>query len=315
MPDFPVADAHVDLITWLLDRKPALPLSETASGHLTARGLTAGRARLLVCALYVADCYNGPKQSAERLRLLFSATAVMTAPLVLAFTARDMARTMDTADGPPGYCHLVENADALLETDLGWLTERGTRLVGLTHAGSNRLADGNAVVNPRGLTAEGRALAADLGAAGLALDVAHLAEPGFWQIMDDYEGPVLCSHTGLRAFCDTPRNLSEAQADALIARGGVIGLAFAPELLSPDRRASLDTVAAHIDHLASRHGPDQIVLGSDFGGFHDPCAGLEDCSCYQAVGQALLSKGYAPSAISNIMGGNLLRFLTALYPS
>lgn len=314
MNEYPVADAHVDLITHLLELAPARPLSELTDGHLTVDGLRAGAVRLMVCTFYCADHYNGPGTSKSRLMELMDAMETMTAPLEPAFSATAMERALGDPGGPVGFCHLVENCDALLETDLEHLTDKGVRIAGLTHVGSNRLADGNAVDNPGGLRAEGRALLKDLAQSGWAVDVAHLAEPGFREVLDLYPGPVFDSHTGLRTFLDKPRNLSDDQADAIIKRNGLVCLTFAPEILSPDNRASLDTVVAHIDRLAQRHGADNLALGSDFGGFGNTCDGLEDCSRFQALARAFLSRGYPDAAVAGIMGGNLLAFLTKLYP-
>lgn len=310
----PVADAHVDLVTYLLGQSPPAPLSSMTSGHLTPEGLRAGAVRLMVCTFYCADRFNGQGTAKGRLMELLSAMASMSAPLVPAFSCQALEQTFRDEAAPPGYCHLVENSDALLETDINWLMQRGVRIAGLTHVGSNRLADGNAVNSPGGLRAEGRALLRDLDQAGWAVDLAHLSEPGFWEVLERFTGPIFDSHTGLRAFLDKPRNLTDDQAAAIIERGGLVCLTFAPEILSPDNRASLDTVVAHIDHLAQRHGADNLAIGSDFGGFFDVCQGLEDCSRFQNLGQSLTGRGYGEEVVAGIMGGNLLRFLTPLYP-
>lgn len=315
MSPYPVADAHVDLITHLLEQTPPLPLPAVASGHLTVDGLRAGAVRFMVCSFYIADSFNGPGTASARLTRLMEAMGAMTAPLRPAFRASTMENIFQEETGPAGFCHLVENCDALLETDLFSLTERGVRLAGLTHVGGNRLADGNAVVCPGGLRAEGRALLHDVAAAGFAVDLSHLAEPGFWEVVEDYPGPLLVSHTGLRTFLDRPRNLSDEQAAAVVERGGLICLTFAPEILAANNQASVDTVTDHIDHLAQRHGTAHLGLGSDFGGFDGTCAGLEDCSRFQDLARALLARGYPEACVAGIMGRNLMDFLGALYPA
>lgn len=315
MIPYPVADAHVDLITHLLGQTPPRPLPEVASGHLTVDGLRAGAVRFMVCTFYVADNFNGPVTAKARLTQLMEAMGAMAAPLRPAFCASAMETVFQEQTGLPGFCHLVENCDALLETDLDALTDRGVRIAGLTHVGGNRLADGNAVVSPEGLRTEGRALLRDLAGAGWAVDLSHLAEPGFWEVVDRYPGPILASHTGLRTFLDKPRNLSDEQAAAIIERGGLVCLTFAPEILAADNRASVDTVADHIDYLAQRHGTARLGLGSDFGGFDGTCEGLESCSRVQNLAQALLDRGYPEHAVAGIMGRNLMDFLGGLYPA
>lgn len=312
--NFAVADAHVDLITWLLERSPVTPFHEVSRGPLSPAGLSPGRVRLMVCALYCADKFNGPKTASARLDELLRASQALSEPLVPAFTGQALVKAFTDPSGPVGYCHLVENCDALLEADLMALTEQGARLAGLTHVGANRLADGNAVSSPGGLRPEGRALLRDLAQAGWAVDLAHLAEPGFWEVLEKFPGPVLVSHTGLRAFHDVPRNLFLEQAGAVVERGGLVCLTFAPEILSADSKASISLVLAHIDSLAQAYGPEHLGLGSDFGGFSDQCRGLADCSRFPDLARGLRNLGYPPQAVAGIMGGNLSRFLSALYP-
>ena len=94
---------------------------------------------------------------------------------------------------------LVENGDGLIEFDRAMLAEAGIRVVELTHQGKNRIGDGNGVPFPEGLTEQGKGLLKELSRPGFAFDAAHLAEPGFRDLVRMHEGPPLSSHTGVRA--------------------------------------------------------------------------------------------------------------------
>lgn len=300
-PGWPVFDAHVDVL-YALSQPDAPP---PADGPFTPARLAAGGVRMLTSALYCADAGNGPA-AAGQLAALIAADERLLGGLPPVRTGADLQAAW--CGGPPGRLRLLENADALLEFGVAAACAAGIVTVGLTHVGANRLADGDAVAAPRGLTVAGRRLLAELAAAGRVVDVAHLAPPGFREVVDGYSGPLACSHTGLRAFCDRPRNLDAAQLAALFARGGVVGLAFAPGLLADRGETDLEEVFRQLDWLVQRFGAEQVGIGSDFGGFGGVCRGLEDHSRLPALAQRLERAGYPDAAIAGIMGENWRRF-------
>jgi membrane dipeptidase len=149
---------------------------------------------------------------------------------------------------------------------------------------------------------------------GLILDTAHLNETSFFQALEHFRGPVLCSHTGLRRFHDTPRNLSGEQVAALMERGAVVGVTVAPEILAADRSAGLEEAVRSIDWIVQRFGPEGVGLGSDYGGFDTPSRGLEHPGLLDRLGAALDGLGYPEEAVAGIMGGAWLRFFEANWP-
>lgn len=306
---WPVFDSHVDLVYALRGQSPA----DLAATPFAPSRLAAGGVRVLTSALYCADTCNGPAAAAH-LAELISVDDQIIGDLPLIRTRTDLASAWG-GSGPPGRLRLLENADALLEFGVAAACTAGIVTVSLTHVGRNRLADGNAVSVPEGLTAAGRQLLPALAAAGLVLDVAHLAPPGFREVLDGYPGALACSHTGLRRFRDVPRNLDEAQLAALFGRGGIVGLAFAPGLLATTPESDLDEVFRQLDWLVQRFGAEQVGLGSDFGGFEGICRGLEDHGRLPALAARLERAGYPETAITGIMGENWRRYYAAVLPS
>lgn len=307
---YPVFDGHVDL-TYALQRQlpPAIDASPFAPSRLAAGGV-----RVMASALYCADTANGPRSAARQLAALLTAEERFLDGLPLLRRPGELDEAW-SGSGPPGRLRLLENADALLEFGVAAACAAGIMTVGLTHVGRNRLADGNAVAAPGGLTGAGRQLLAELAAAGRVVDVAHLAPPGFWEVLNLYPGALVCSHTGLRRFCDRPRNLDDAQLAALLERDGLVGLAFAPGLLTPDGAADLEEVFRQLDWLVQRFGAESVGLGSDFGGFDGVCRGLEDHGRLPALSEKLRQAGYPEPAIAGIMGGNWVRFYRRVLPS
>lgn len=305
---WPVFDGHVDLV-YALHRRAAVGLDDSP---FAPSRLAAGGVRLLVSALYCPDCCNGPPTAAH-LKELLAADHRWLASLPLV-ASRSRLATIWEGGGAPGRLRLLENADALLEFGVAAACAAGIVAVGLTHAGRNRLADGNAVAFPGGLTAAGCRLLAELAAADRVVDLAHLAEPGFWEVLERYPGPLVCSHTGLRRFCDRPRNLDDTQLAALLERGGVVGVAFAPELLAATGQAGSLEVFSQIDWLVQRFGAGQVALGSDFGGFDGVCTELEDHTRLPDLAERFARAGYPPAAIAGILGENWRRFYAAVLP-
>ncbi|TLM66307.1 MAG: peptidase M19 [Deltaproteobacteria bacterium] len=305
---WPVCDGHVDAAYALLRQPSALP----DDNPFTPERLAAGGVRVLTSALYCADTSNGAGAAAH-LRSLLAAEARLLAALPLIGSRADLERVWQ-GGGPPGRLRLLENADGLPELGVAAARAAGIVVVGLTHVGGNRLADGNAVAAPAGLTAAGRMLLAELAAAGLVVDVAHLAPPGFREVLDAFPGGLACSHTGLRRFCDRPRNLDESQLAALFGRGGVVGLAFAPGLLTGSEATDAEEVFRQLDWLVQRFGADGVGLGSDFGGFDGVCRGLEDHARLPALAGRMVRAGYPETAVAGIMGGNWRRFYAAALP-
>jgi membrane dipeptidase len=303
----PVTDGHVDLIYAMQQNATGTPFADLTTGPITPQTLAGGGVRLLVGALYCADAHNGAGSAASHLRQLMAFADRQLTGLVTIRTAMQLEACC-RGEISPGIVPLLENGDALADGELDAYEAWGLRVVGLTHAGANRLADGNAVASPAGLRPAGRMVVAELARRGWAIDVAHLAEPGFRELLDLFPGPLLCSHTGLRRFCDRPRNLDEGQIAALLERNGVLGLAFAPEMLVPAGRADIEEVFRQLDWLVQRYGDGGVALGTDLGGFDGACTGLENHGCLGRLARRLARAGYPEASVARIMGGNWRRF-------
>ena len=169
--------------------------------------------------------------------------------------------------------------------------------------------------SPEGLTETGKKLVGELDHRGRVIDVAHLARPGFNDLVRLTDAPLISSHTGLRRFCDCQRNLADDQIELILGRGGCVGLSLAPEMLSVEGRADLETVVRQLDWLVQRFGPGGLAIGSDFGGFAGRCRELEDCGDYPKLACRLLNLGYPKSAVAAIFGGNWHRFYRTRLPA
>ena len=188
---------------------------------------------------------------------------------------------------------------------------RGISYVGLTHSQSNAFSDSSYDPNEpwEGLSVLGRETVRALNARGVMVDVSHLSDDAFWQVLEETGAPVVASHSSLRHFIPGfHRNMSDEMVEAVGARGGVVQINFGSDFVSNDAQdwatarrtafeaafgdappdmearrafeaqyresnpypfADLDVVLDHIDRVVALAGIDHVGLGSDFDGVGD----------------------------------------------
>lgn len=302
-------DGHVDVLYEMIGSHRDVSLEELPDLAVTIEKMKSADVMAAVFALYCPDEYNG-NGSKDYLAYLLEYAKRHLAGLFHIRSAEDLNECIRRKR--PGMIFLVENADGLIEFDRRALAEAGIRVAGLTHMGKNRLGDGNAVPFPEGLSEQGKKLVQELGREGFAFDAAHLAEPGFRDLVRIHEGPLLSSHTGVRALADIPRNLTREQVVEIIERKGVIGIAADPKMLTLSGEASIRDIFQHIDWIAQAFDTDAIGIGTDFCGFEDTNAGFEDITKLTDLEQMMRDHGYPEQSIRGILGENWRMFYQAL---
>jgi len=300
-------DGHVDLPYFMMNHARKSSLSEIRDAPFTIE--KAGRAgiRLFCTAIYCEDRFNGA-DSFKHFQDVLNFTKRQYDNVVIVKKKSDL-HELKTSDENTGTLFLLENGDALAANIpyIAELKEEGIGIVGLTHAGKNRLADGNSVRYPEGLTFDGKEVIGNLNENGLIIDVAHLHPKCFWQLLDLAEGPLISSHTGIRELFNTPRNIYLEQAKELFERGGVVGITFNPEMLGPGGEACVEDVFAHLDTVVQKFGPKGVGIGSDYCGFDLGTEGLEDITGISSLIDVMVDHGYAHEDVNDIMGRNWLR--------
>ncbi|MCZ6676348.1 MAG: dipeptidase [Candidatus Poribacteria bacterium] len=180
----------------------------------------------------------------------------------------------------------------------------GIRSMGLTHNLNTWAAAGNEEERSGGgLTRFGVQLVKEMNRLGMLVDVSHISERGFWDVMEIAERPVIASHSNSKAVCDHPRNLSDAQIKRLAENGGVMGVTFVPSFIDAST-PSLPRLLDHVDHILDLVGPDHVGIGSDFDGGGDL---LMDATEFPQITAGLLERGYSEEVIRKILGENHLR--------
>ncbi len=216
--------------------------------------------------------------------------------------------------------HAIEDSPRLLRD----YYRLGIRYMTLTHTNTNDWADSSGDINKpgvehhKGLTPLGKDIVREMNRLGMMVDISHVADKTFYDALETSQAPLIASHSSARAVTNAPRNMTDDMLRALAKKGGVIQVNFycgfvnqkaadAPE--GTVVHAYLSDVVAHIDHIRQIAGIDAIGIGSDFDGIDCAPEGLEDVSKFPNLTRALLEKGYSPSDIKKIYGGNTLRLM------
>ncbi len=189
------------------------------------------------------------------------------------------------------------------------LAEMGFRMITLTWNADNGLA-GCAKEDGPGLSRQGRDFVRRAQALGILVDVSHISDRAFWDVLDVAEKPVVASHSNSRALCGHWRNLSDQQFLALCRHGGSTGINLYSLFLAEDGDACLETVYRHIDHFLELGGEGHVALGGDLDGcdrLPRDFAGLRD---YEKLSVFLERKGYAKETIAQIYSNTLKRIVT-----
>lgn len=238
-------------------------------------------------------------------------------PEAMAVTDRAGLERLLSTPGAVGGAISVEGAEGLAtdEFRLRILWRLGVRLLSFTWNQRNALADG-AGEDPGagGLSRAGRDMVRAMNQMGMILDVSHIAEQGFWDILEVAEVAPIASHSNCRALCDHRRNLSDAQVRALAEKGGVQGIAFVTDFLGGDQ--DLARVGDHIIHHLEVVGNDRhLGLGSDFDGVTEYVRGLEDVTRLPDLFDHLSGRGLSDETIRRLAGQNYVDFLRTVWTS
>jgi membrane dipeptidase len=141
----------------------------------------------------------------------------------------------------------------------------GVRSIALTHNMKNLLADGCAEKPAKGLSNLGKDYVKELNNLNVAIDLSHISEPSFWDVLDILEKPPVATHSNAKSLCNHPRNLTDDQIKAIAERNGVIGINFFSIFIDNNsKNATIDRLIDHIDHIVEIVGIDHIGLGPDF---------------------------------------------------
>lgn len=315
---FPVFDLHCDTAFALLGKE----LNEAGSllrnnyhVDLTRAGELAGYAQCFACYTTpeMQSIYNKSPITVFELELATILREVEKnhSRIRLAYTPEDIVKNYEsgvmsailTIEGPAGFDY-----DPDLLQDLYKIGFRATTLGWNEH---NPLTGSH--VTGEGLSDTGREYVLEAQRLGMLIDVSHISDQGFWDIIEMTQGPVIATHSNSRSVCNVSRNLTDDMFQAICQTGGVVGINLYADFVG--HNPTMDTVADHVLHfLELDPSGSHIVLGGDLDGCDRLPAGFTGLQDYPTFANVLLNRGVDPDVVKNIFWNNALGvFQDAVY--
>jgi membrane dipeptidase len=161
----------------------------------------------------------------------------------------------------------------------------------------------------KGLTGFGRQLVIEMNQLGVQVDLAHINEAAFFDVLEISTKPVVTTHGNVFSLCPHSRNLTDDQIKALAATGGMMGIAFVPGFVDQSN-PTLEKLLDHIGYVADLVGIDYVGIGSDYDGMSDTPV-IPEVSQLPRLTEGMVKRGMSDEEIAKVLGGNFLRVLEA----
>lgn len=346
---FIIIDGHTDLPYWLHINPKENVSERLTKGHFDYVRAKEGGLDALFAAVFTPSSYENNGAKAFAISLIDKVEQLVReypGKFALAETPDQVKENFNKGliSLPMG----MENGSPVAGdlANLKFFFDKGIRYITLTHAKDNHICDSSYDTTStwNGLSPFGYKVVKEMNRLGIMIDVSHITDSAFYQVMRTSTVPVIASHSGCRYF--TPgmeRNMSDDMIRKMGAHNGVVMVVFGSFFLTgkahealkevdewlsknhlnredpkaqayikrksqeTDIYGSVKNVADHIDRIVQLAGIDHVGLGSDFDGVGTLPRGLKDVSGYPNLIEELLRRGYTPEDIKKICSDNLFR--------
>ena len=249
-------DMHADTAQRLLDEHVDLQ-QELSDGHFDAVRAKAGNLDAQFFSIWVEPQLFGGggeravKRADDQIATVRALAEKHPETWMLAASAEDIRRA--ARDGKIAALMGLEGGYAIDERlenvqryyDLGVRYMSPAWSVSTSWAGSS----GDDVGRTRGLNEFGTSVVREMNRLGMMVDVSHVSDPTFWDIVNTSTAPVIATHSACRAIADVPRNLTDDMIRALAKTGGVVNVIFYPEHVEPGWQLLKKKVDVEIDAM------------------------------------------------------------------
>ncbi|MCI9316786.1 MAG: hypothetical protein HFF67_01970 [Oscillospiraceae bacterium] len=301
-------DLHCDTLTRSRGRTAGREPLDDPAFHLSLSKVPAGTRWIQCFAIFVPDQLRGREaiDFFDRHAASFDEQMAQNRERILpcrSFGGMEAA----LSEGKFGAVLTVEGgavlAGQLERVETIW--NAGVRMLTLTWNGPNELASGHDT--PGGLTDFGREAVAELERRGVLVDVSHLNDRGFEDLLAVAKKPFAASHSNARSVCGHRRNLPDEFIREMAARGGLIGLNYACSFLSDSGVGSLDDLYRHVCRFLELGAGECLALGSDYDGT-DIHPDLDSVEKSLGIRDYLVSRGIPAQTADGIVFDNAWRF-------
>jgi membrane dipeptidase len=341
-------DTHIDVPYRLMEEWEDIS-NQTEKGHFDYVRAKKGGLNVPFMSIYVGADHQVTGDAREKAIVLIDLVNGFISKwpdkFALAYSSNDVMEQFENGliSLPMG----MENG-APIEDDLSnlkYFFDKGIRYITLCHSKWNLICDSSYDPDKHwnGLSPFGEDVVKEMNRLGIIVDISHISDSTFYQVLEVTQAPVVATHSSCRHFTpDFERNMSDDMIVELAANGGVIQINFGSffinkefqqkmlpawdyveksELSEEERFAyikkymtendvpvvQIEEVADHIDHVVNLVGIDYVGIGSDFDGVGNLPDSLGDASMYPNLLKILLERGYTKEDIQKIWSGNFLR--------
>lgn len=197
-------------------------------------------------------------------------------------------------------------------TRLDKLYEEGIRLITLTWNHENCIGYPNSrdtAITQKGLKPFGIEVVERMNDLGMIIDVSHLSDGGFWDVLKYSKQPVVASHSNARSLCNHPRNLSDEMIKALAEKGGIAGVNLYPYFINQNGKATAEDIANHVVHMHNVGGEDFVAIGTDFDGFDEGELEIAHIGEMGKLYDTVKRRGFSERQMEKFWSGNAMRVI------
>lgn len=308
--NFPVFDLHCDTAYALLGkdfRSFDSLLDNDLHVDLTRAGKLDGYAQCFACfSSPLSDACRGipPEEVFERELAVIQWELEKNHSLIRqTYNAQDVEANYKSGimsailsiEGPAGFGY-----DPVLLEDLYKI---GFRITTLGWNEDNPLVGSH--LTGGGLTDLGREYVKEAQRLGMLVDVSHISDQGFWDIIDITNAPIVATHSNSRSVCKASRNLTDDMFRAICQTGGVAGINFYKDFIGLD--GDLSSACRHVLHFLTIDPEGKhIALGGDLDGCDKLPDGFLGIQSYPQFADALLAHGVSDEMLKDIFWNNAL---------
>lgn len=320
-----IVDGHNDTMMKIIDEKTWLPkidIGNDTNLHIDIPKLKKGGLNVPFFAAYTHGYYNNTPRSLSRTLALINALHWIEKQNRDDFKIVTSVKDINNAikEGKIAAVPTIEGAYSIDEDNYKGLLKQyhdlGIRVLGFTWNYANNLGEGASgiygdplnTISPKGITKLGKKVVRKMNKLGMIIDVSHISEQTFWDIIKISKDPIIASHSGVYNLKQHQRNLKDDQIKALANNGGVIGVVLYPEFLSDSKEVYIKDYVEHIDYIVNLVGIDYVGIGSDFDGASMPIDLRDSSEIYKIVDE-LRRRKYSDDDIEKILGKNMIRIL------
>jgi len=317
-------DAHFDLTFEIANRRERGQEKVVETDYLSQ--FKEGGFNLIVSAIFIQNHYlpeMGLRRALDQIAFLHREIEESPGKFCICRNTKEAHRARE--NGEVGIFLSLEGAEPL-QNDIQLLRifyELGVRGLGLVWSRRNYVGDGAFFTTkksgtPSGISHFGVTLIEEAEKLGMFVDVSHLNDIGFSDVMEICQTPVIASHSNCRAIASSMRNLTDPQIEAIAEKNGVIGMnAINKFIRDGEQDIGVSHFVDHLDHIVYVAGIDHVGIGFDLCDSFKDYLQIEQelpskdiINTHAGLGEftaELIRRKYSESEILKILGGNFMR--------